>query len=89
QLKVTLPLPPVGENLFIDLMEWIAQALNIKDYWICGGALTTELWPWKGISLSVPKILLWNRTEISREHCPEGWMLNSGVMGEECLGRDS
>ncbi|NXE03122.1 ENR1 protein, partial [Chaetorhynchus papuensis] len=95
QLKETLSLPPVGENLFLDLMERIAQVLNISDSWICRGALTTELWPWKGISLSVPEILLqlpkpqqWNKTKISREHRPEGWMLNSGVIGEECIGRE-
>lgn len=44
-----LTLPEIGKNLFVDLGE-ISKELNITDCWVCGGALMTETWPWRGIA---------------------------------------
>ncbi|NXW59557.1 ENR1 protein, partial [Eurystomus gularis] len=82
-----LQLPGLGKNLFVDLMERIVQALNVTNCWICGGALMTEEWPWKGSSLNSQEILKWNNTQISHEHRPEEWILSSEVIGDECIQR--
>ncbi|NXK76837.1 ENR1 protein, partial [Amazona guildingii] len=73
---------------FIDLMQRLAKELNVTNCWICGGALMTEEWPWKGESLGITELLKWNRTEISKEeHRPEGCILTSEVIGKECIQR--
>ena len=45
----------------------------------------TGEWPWKGSSLSPIELLKWNQTRIRGENRPEGWVLSSTVIGEECL----
>lgn len=49
-------------NLFIHLAEKVAQELGITNCWVCGGALTSERWPWRGTGLDALQILQWNRT---------------------------
>uniref|UniRef100_A0A8V5GX65 Uncharacterized protein n=1 Tax=Melopsittacus undulatus TaxID=13146 RepID=A0A8V5GX65_MELUD len=53
-----------GQNLFVDLGERINKELNVTICWICGGALMTEEWPWKGSSLGPIELLKWNCTEL-------------------------
>lgn len=78
----------VGKNLFVDLAEKIAKELGISDCWVCGGALMSEKWPWRGTGLDPFQIMKWNHSVISKEReRPSGWILTSRVMGEECLGR--
>ncbi|NWS64791.1 ENR1 protein, partial [Chunga burmeisteri] len=84
-----IALPGLGQNLFIDLMQSIIGELNVFDCWICGGALMTEEWPWRGTSLNVIDTLRWNRSEITKtENRPEGWMLSSEVVADECIRRE-
>ena len=40
--------PTPGKNLFVDLMQRIAQELNITGCWICGGSQMSEQWSWGG-----------------------------------------
>ncbi|NXC23169.1 ENR1 protein, partial [Corythaeola cristata] len=62
------------------------EELNVSDCWICGGLLMTEEWPWKGTSLSALDIIQWNRTAITSGITrPEGWVLSSTIIGQECL----
>ncbi|NXL49144.1 ENR1 protein, partial [Podilymbus podiceps] len=83
-----LALPGLGQNLLVDLMQWVARELNVSNCWICGGALMTEEWPWRGESLEVVEILKWNRTEILKgEYHPEGWILTSEAVAGECICR--
>ncbi|NXH22318.1 ENR1 protein, partial [Bucco capensis] len=79
--------PNFGKNLFVDLGEWINRELNVTNCWVCGGALMTEEWPWKGSSLGPIELLKWNCTETERINRPEGWILSSVVTGQECLQR--
>ncbi|NWS37030.1 ENR1 protein, partial [Probosciger aterrimus] len=82
----TLDLPGLGQNMFVDLMQRIIEELNISNSWICGGALMTEEWPWRGESLEVLEILEWNHTEITESH-PEGWILPTEVVAKESIHR--
>ena len=67
-------LPTPSKNLFIDLMQKIAQELNITGCWIYGGSQMTEQWPWRRERLTTKQILLWNQTRTSlKENRPEGW----------------
>ncbi|NXF00066.1 ENR1 protein, partial [Menura novaehollandiae] len=85
QLEEDIEIPRLGKNLFVDLGERISEELNVTNCWICGGALTTEEWPWKGSSLGPVELLKWNRTNIRRQNRLEGWIFSSAVIGEECL----
>ncbi|XP_039415851.1 suppressyn [Corvus cornix cornix] len=79
--------PRLGKNLFVELGERIGKELNITNCWVCGGALMTEEWPWKGSNIGPVELLKWNRTNIRGGNRPEGWILSSTVIGEECLWR--
>ncbi|NXO65041.1 ENR1 protein, partial [Phainopepla nitens] len=92
QLENEIEIPKLGKNLFVDLREKISRELNVTNCWVCGGALMSEEWPWKGSSLSPVELLKWNRTNIrgfphniKGESQPEGWILSSEIIGEECL----
>ncbi|NXL66516.1 ENR1 protein, partial [Chordeiles acutipennis] len=85
QLEEEIGLPKLGQNLFVDLEERISRELNITNCWICEGPLMTEECPWKGSSLGPKELLQWNYTTSSRGHWPEGWILSSTTLGEECL----
>ncbi|NXR52365.1 ENR1 protein, partial [Hippolais icterina] len=74
-----------GEKSVCGMRERISKELNIINCWVCGGALTSEEWPWKGSSLGLIELLKWNQTSTRGENRPEGWMLSSIVIGEECL----
>jgi protein-disulfide isomerase len=53
--------PPIfhpGKNLFVDLAEKAALDLNVRSFWVCGRALMSEQWPWKGASLNAKELLL-------------------------------
>jgi hypothetical protein len=56
-----LDLPKTGKNLFVDLKERIAKEMNVSTCWVSRGALTSEEWPWKGISLNAHQLSLWNQ----------------------------
>ncbi|NXW48533.1 ENR1 protein, partial [Nyctiprogne leucopyga] len=88
ELEEGLGLPKLGQNLFVDLGERTSRELNVNNCWICGGPLMTEEWPWKGSSLGTKELLQWNRTSSSRDDWPEGWILSSTTLGEECLRRE-
>jgi hypothetical protein len=62
-----LELLTIGKNLFIDLAEKITRELNVSNCWICGGALMSEEWPWKGSSLNAYQLLLWNHSITVKE----------------------
>ncbi|NXG81176.1 ENR1 protein, partial [Baryphthengus martii] len=83
-----LQLPTVGKNLFIDLMEKRARELKVTSCWICGGSQMAEQWPWRGESVSPEGLLVWNRTHITREKRPEGWVLSHLIIGQICISRD-
>jgi hypothetical protein len=51
-----LDLPTIGKNLFVDLAERIAGEPNVSNCWVCGGALMSEEWSWKGASLNAYQI---------------------------------
>jgi hypothetical protein len=57
-----LDLPTIGKNLFVDLAERIAKKLNVSNCWVCGDALMSEEWPWKGTGLNAYQLLLWNQS---------------------------
>ncbi|XP_064495958.1 endogenous retrovirus group 3 member 1 Env polyprotein-like [Pseudopipra pipra] len=80
-------LPGYGTNLYIDLMEHIIQTLNLPKCWICSGPLMTEEWPWKGTGLTPWEILKWNHSQKASESRPQGWILISDVIGQECIER--
>ncbi|NXM24833.1 ENR1 protein, partial [Oxyruncus cristatus] len=80
-------LPGYGTNLYIDLMERIGQTLNVSSCWICSGSLMTEEWSWKGTSLTPWEILKWNHSREASESWPQGWILTSDVVGQECIER--
>ncbi|NXH50976.1 ENR1 protein, partial [Dicaeum eximium] len=63
------------------------RELNITNFWVCGGALRSEKWPWKNSSLGPAELLKWTQTSTSGENQPGGWILSSVVIGEECLWR--
>ncbi|NXW31148.1 ENR1 protein, partial [Phaetusa simplex] len=88
QLEEEIGLPTLGKNLFVDLGERISKELNVTNCWICGGPLMTAERPWKGSSLGPGELLKWNRTSSTREDRPEGWILSSNTIGEECLRRE-
>jgi hypothetical protein len=44
-----LYIPRTGKNLFVDLAKRIAKELNVSKCWMCGGALVSEEWSWKGL----------------------------------------
>ncbi|NWI58166.1 ENR1 protein, partial [Calyptomena viridis] len=78
--------PLLGQNLFVNLATKIAEELNVSDCWICGGPLMTKEWPWKGASLSALDIIQWNHTATaSGIRRPDGWVLSSVVIGQDCL----
>ncbi|NXC03970.1 ENR1 protein, partial [Orthonyx spaldingii] len=85
QLEKEIELSKSGRNLFVDLGERISKELNVTNCWVCGGPVMTEEWPWKGNSLGPIELLKWNRTNIRGVNQPEEWVLNSTVIGEECL----
>jgi hypothetical protein len=62
-----LELLTIGKNLFIDLAEKITRELNVSNCWICGGALMSEEWPWKGSSLNAYQLLLWTHSITVKE----------------------
>ena len=42
--------PPVSimmKNLFLALIETIAQTLKISSYYVCGGTNMEDQWPWE------------------------------------------
>ncbi|NXA44335.1 ENR1 protein, partial [Eudromia elegans] len=83
-----MDLPLYGKNLYLDLMQQIAEELNVTKCWICGGSQMTEQWPWKGEGLSPEQILKWNRTERKETgKMPEGWILSHEVIGHYCIQR--
>ena len=78
----------LGKNLFVDLAERIAHELGVTKCWVCGGALMSEHWPWKGTSLDAFYLLQWNHMVARcKEGWPQSWVLFSEVVGEECLGQ--
>jgi hypothetical protein len=62
-----LDLPTIGKNLYVELEERIAKELNVSNCWVCGGALMSEEWPWKGTSLNAYQLLLWNQSIARQE----------------------
>ncbi|NWI52257.1 ENR1 protein, partial [Calyptomena viridis] len=78
--------PIAGQNLFVNLATKIAKELNVSDCCVCGGPLATEVWPWRGMGLSMLEIIQMNVTTINKTVRPEGWVLNSITLGQECLG---
>ncbi|NWV65047.1 ENR1 protein, partial [Malurus elegans] len=86
-LKNKVEFPRWGWNLFVDLGEQISWELNLTKCWVCGGPLMAEEWPWKGMSLSQVELLKWNQTEGQGTDRPEGWVLSSDTIGEECIWR--
>ncbi|NWI91368.1 ENR1 protein, partial [Pitta sordida] len=83
-----LEFPSLGQNLFVNLATKIAGELNVSDCWICGEPPMTEEWPWKSASLSALDIIGWNCTATSSGiRRPEGWLLSSVGIGQECLKR--
>ncbi|NXX09555.1 ENR1 protein, partial [Tricholaema leucomelas] len=87
QLEKEIDISRMGKNQFVELGERISKELNITNCWVCGGALMSEEWPWKGSSLGPIELLKWNQASTSGENRPEGWILSSTVIGEECLWR--
>ncbi|XP_063253201.1 endogenous retrovirus group 3 member 1 Env polyprotein-like isoform X1 [Prinia subflava] len=88
QLEKEIDISRMGKNLFVELGERISKELNVTNCWVCGGALMSEEWPWKGSSLGPIELLKWNQTSIKGENRPGGWILSSVVIGEECLWRE-
>ncbi|NWQ72388.1 ENR1 protein, partial [Neopipo cinnamomea] len=83
-----LELPPVGQNLFVNLAEKIASELKVTQCWVCGRPQIAEEWPWRGTSLTAREILKGNYTFTSSKlRWPEGWVLSSMIPGEDCLRR--
>ncbi|NXF13616.1 ENR1 protein, partial [Smithornis capensis] len=80
-------LPIAGQNLFVNLATRIVKELNVSNCWVCGGPLETEMWPWKGTSLNALEILQLNLTTTPQAARPEGWVLNTIPVGQECLNR--
>lgn len=68
QLEKEIDISRFEKNLFVELGERISKELNITSCWVCGGALMTEKWPWKGNSLGPVELLKWNRTNIRGEN---------------------
>ncbi|NXK32234.1 ENR1 protein, partial [Piprites chloris] len=83
-----LELPPVGQNLFVNLAEKIANELKVTQCWVCGGPQIAEEWPWRGTSLTAREILKGNYTfSNSKLRRLEGGVLSSMVPAEDCLWR--
>lgn len=77
----------LGKNLFVDLAETIAHELGVTKCRVCGGALTSEHWPWKGAGLGTFQLPQRSRTVARRKQGrPQSWGLSSEVAGEECPG---
>ncbi|NWS79531.1 ENR1 protein, partial [Toxostoma redivivum] len=87
QLENEIKIPKLGKNLFVDLGERSSGELNVTNCWVCGRALMSKEWPWKGSSLDPVEFLKWNsnRTNIKGENRPEEWILSSEIIGAECL----
>lgn len=58
----------LGGNFCVDLMQRVAQELNILSCWICEGGQITEQWPWRGEGLKPDQLVIWNRTHKSRDN---------------------
>ncbi|NXO28136.1 ENR1 protein, partial [Cisticola juncidis] len=85
QLEKEIEISQMGKNLFVELGERISKELNKTNCLVCGGAVMSEKWPWKGSRLGPIELLKWNQTSIRGENRPGGWILSSVVIGEECL----
>lgn len=57
QLEEQIDISRLGKNQFIELGERISKELNVTNCWVCGGALMSEEWPWKGSSLGPIELL--------------------------------
>ncbi|NXU42170.1 ENR1 protein, partial [Drymodes brunneopygia] len=98
--KETNPLES-DKNLFVDLAERISRQVNLTNCWVCGGTLTSEHWPWRGVSIGPLEILQLNNFPppleiLQLNNFPpttrddnEIWLLSNTVIGEECLWRKS
>ncbi|NWH69074.1 ENR1 protein, partial [Geococcyx californianus] len=70
QLEKEIDISRMGKNLFVELGERISKELNVTNCWVCGGALMSEEWPWKGSSLGPIELLKWNQTNIKGNNRP-------------------
>lgn len=73
------------KNLFIDLAERISQQLNLTNCWVCGGTLTSESWPWRGVSIGPLKFLRLSEISPTTQKDNDIWQLGNTVIGEECI----
>lgn len=82
------PMPPPASNLFVDLGERVAAALNITNCWVCGGASMSEQWPWEATELIPGDPRLWNHSlTIYPEDHPHLWTLLAPILGTTCIER--
>ncbi|NXM40441.1 ENR1 protein, partial [Gymnorhina tibicen] len=74
-----------GKNLFIDLAERISKQLNLTKYWVCGGTLESENWPWRGINIGPLELIKLNYLTTQTRKDLEEWQLSGSVIGDECI----
>lgn len=71
-LGQNLDLPTLGKNLSVDLGKRLAHELGVTKCWVCGGALLSEDWSWKGTSLSAFYLFQWNHMWLNMKRVDPG-----------------
>lgn len=79
---VQYEIPTVAKNLFVNLAENIAKALNVTNCYVRGGTNQGERWPWEAMESNISDPIIWkNQKENNRR---QQWILQTSIIGKSC-----
>ncbi|XP_067407688.1 endogenous retrovirus group 3 member 1 Env polyprotein-like [Emydura macquarii macquarii] len=83
EMEKDIPIPIVVKNMFVNLAEKVAQTLEVKNCYVCGGTNMGEQWPWeaKEINYSIANVTWTTRMEGK-------WVLSTNLVAKLCWSRE-
>lgn len=79
---VQYEIPTVAKNLFVNLAENIAKALNVTNCYVCGGTNQGERWPWEVMESNISDPTIWKNREGNNRR--QQWILQTSIIGKSC-----
>ncbi|NXD72225.1 ENR1 protein, partial [Eolophus roseicapillus] len=79
---VQYEIPTVAKNLFVNLAENIAKALNVTNCYASGGTNQGERWPWEAMESNISDSTIWKNREGNNRQ--QQWILQTSIVGRSC-----
>lgn len=79
---VQYDIPTVAKNLFVNLAENIAKALNVTNCYVCGGTNQGERWSWEAMESNICDPTIWKNPKKNNRR--QQRILQTSIIGKSC-----